>query len=68
MTQEEAELMKEFLTQDGYDTEIRDDYSGRMYGKQCLTTFAVVTNARPNAHKATAGFRVENMGLDFVYY
>jgi len=66
MTQEEAELMEEFLEKDGYDAEIRDDYSGRMmYGK---TTFAVVTNASPNAHKATAGFRSDNMGLDFVYY
>lgn len=62
-----AERIVEKLKRGGYEAEVRPDYSGRaMFG---ATTTAVVTNARPNQHPATAGLVYDQMGKDrYVYY
>ena len=78
------EAAVEFLNDEGYDAEVREDYSGRgMYGK---TTPAIVTEA-PAAlvgyaiglvaedlaltdcnPKDLVPVRSDNMGLQMVYY
>ncbi len=69
MEQTKAIEMMNAVSDDGYEAEVRDDYSGRgMYGKE---THAVVTDASPVTFAAIVGtdsFRADSMGLGYVYY
>lgn len=76
MQMQDAVSLMNFLFNEGYDAEIRDDYSGRgMYGK---TTVAVTTDANPatmefmreemeNAEMNPV-YSSDSMGLDYIYY
>lgn len=62
MELQQARNLVNKLRREGLKAEIYEDYSGRgMFG---AVTFGVVTNSA----RATNKFRVDNSGLDYIYY
>ncbi len=72
MKSDKAVTLMNALMDEGYEAEIRDDYSGRgMYGAE---THAVTSEASPATVTHVCGAnnlpdpRKDNMGMDYVYY
>ena len=74
MTKEEAEAIAEVLDEECEDYSLREDYSGRgMYGGKTyafvVEDTGVITWAAGKAGLSYAGgYRVDNMGLEYVVY
>jgi len=68
MQLEEAQEMIELLETAGYEADLYKNYSGRgMYGEK---TYGVTTDANPHIMSiARIEYqRMDNMGLDYIYY
>jgi len=77
MTLTQAEEIVEMMLDNGYDAEVREDYSGRgMFGGTCPGIITAPNSATVIGFFAHAAGvmvddlpeRCDNMGLDMIYY
>jgi hypothetical protein len=84
MTEEQAHFIQDAMYSEGYDCEVRDDYSGRgMYGRSChgvvVDSPDYILSAIVNHMKQmdtseldevpeVDSFRTDNMGMSYIVY